>query len=117
MMGKLYLQTLIARRAFKQSSVLIFIEEKLERKRKIKNEPRTCDIDIIDYKGQTVNFKLNNLNFSVPHQKLIYRNFVLFPLKEIAPTWKHPKSKVLVDELIAKLPIESKNSILMINKY
>ena len=31
------------------ASVLIFIEEKLERKRKKKNEPRTCDIDIIDY--------------------------------------------------------------------
>ena len=31
------------------ASVLIFIEEKLERKRSKKNEPRTCDIDIIDY--------------------------------------------------------------------
>ena len=29
--------------------LLISIEEKLERKRKIKNDPRTCDIDIIDY--------------------------------------------------------------------
>ena len=33
------------------ASILIFIEEKLERKRKHKNDPRTCDIDIIDYNG------------------------------------------------------------------
>ena len=59
------------------ASVLIFIEEKLERKRKIKNDPRTCDIDIIDYKGNVINFTYNNLFFKVPHEKLIYRNFVL----------------------------------------
>ena len=33
------------------ASVLISIEETLERKRNQKNEPRTCDIDIIDYNG------------------------------------------------------------------
>ena len=33
-------------------SVLLFIEEKLGRKRDKKNDPRTCDIDIIDYKIQ-----------------------------------------------------------------
>ena len=39
------------------ASVLIFIEEKLERKRKHKNDPRTCDIDIIDFKGEIKDFK------------------------------------------------------------
>ena len=29
-------------------SVLIFVEEKLERKRSKKNDPRTCDLDIIE---------------------------------------------------------------------
>ena len=43
------------------ASVLIFIEEKLERKRNKKNDPRTCDIDIIDYNGQIINFKYKNL--------------------------------------------------------
>ena len=37
-------------------SVLIFVEEKLERKRIKKNEPRTCDIDIIDYNGKVMDF-------------------------------------------------------------
>ena len=54
------------------ASVLLFIEEKLERKRNVKNDPRTCDIDIIDFNGKVLDFKYNNLNFTVPHKKLIF---------------------------------------------
>ena len=98
------------------ASVLIFIEEKLERKRQHKNDPRTCDIDIIDFNNQVIDFKYKNLNFTVPHKELSYRNFVLFPLKEILPKWIHPKTKESIDMLINKLPREDKNSILKINK-
>ena len=98
------------------ASVSIFIEESLERKRGRKNDPRTCDIDIIDYKNQIINFKYKDLDFTVPHEKLIYRNFVLFPLQEIYPDWKHPKTKELVSALIENLSKEDKNSILMIKK-
>ena len=80
------------------ASVLIFIEEKLERKRIKKNEPRTCDIDIIDYNGEVLEFTYKNLIFKVPHENLIYRNFVLFPLQEIAPRWVHPKNKEIGTE-------------------
>ena len=97
-------------------SVLIFIEEKLERKRVKKNDPRTCDIDIIDYKGQILNLKFNNLDFTVPHNKLTSRNFVLFPLQEISPMWKHPKTKETISNLIKKLKEEDKISILKIDK-
>ena len=98
------------------ASVLIFVEKKLERKRKKKNEPRTCDIDIIDYNGKVVNFNYKGLIFKVPHEKLIYRNFVLFPLQEIAPNWIHPKTKDSIDVLINKLSNEDKKSILKIKK-
>ena len=98
------------------ASVLIIIEEKLERHRKNKNDPRTCDIDIIDFNSLTINFKYKNLYFTVPHKKLSYRNFVLFPLQEIHPNWKHPKSKDSINLLIDKLPKEDKNSILKIKK-
>ena len=97
------------------ASVLIYIEEKLERKRKIKNEPRTCDIDIIDYKQQIMTFKYNNLEFEVPHKRLIYRNFVLIPLEEILPKWIHPLSKHDITTLIGKLPENDKKSILKIS--
>jgi len=101
----------------KLASILIQIEEQLERKRFKKNEPRTCDIDIIDYKGKTINFKYRNSTFIVPHEKLTYRNFVLYPLHEIAPNWCHPKTKEKIGSLIEKLPEEDRKSILKIKKY
>ena len=96
------------------ASVLIFVEEKLERKRIKKNDPRTCDIDIIDYNGKILDFTYKSLIFKVPHEKLIFRNFVLFPLKEIMPKWVHPKTKDSIDGLIKKLSNEEKKSILKI---
>ena len=98
------------------ASVLISIEEKLERRRKIKNEPRTCDIDIVDLDGKVIDFTYKNLIFKVPHEKLTIRNFVLFPLQEILPQWKHPKTKEPIAILIEKLSSEDKKSILKINK-
>ena len=97
-------------------SVLIFIEEKLERKRGKKNDPRTCDIDIIDYNSQILNLRYNNLDLTVPHKELTSRNFILFPLQEISPTWKHPKTKEIVSVLLQKLSEEDKNSILKIDE-
>jgi 2-amino-4-hydroxy-6-hydroxymethyldihydropteridine diphosphokinase len=100
----------------KLASSIIKIEELLERKRFKKNDPRTCDIDIIDYNNEILNFKFGNLDFDVPHKNLIYRNFVLFPIKEIIPDWKHPESNVSIDVLIDQLSHDEKNSILKINK-
>ena len=98
------------------ASVVIFIEEKLERKRGKKNEPRTCDIDIIDYNGQIIDFKYKELYFTAPHIKLTSRNFVLLPLQEILPKWEHPKTKETISTLIQKLPGEDVKSILKVKK-
>ena len=100
----------------KLASAIINTEEKLERKRNKKNEPRTCDIDIVDYKGLVIDFNYKNLNFKVPHQKLINRNFVLYPINEILPNWIHPESKEKISDLIAKLPELDRNSILKVKK-
>ena len=98
------------------ASILISIEEKLERKRNYKNEPRTCDIDIIDFNSKIIDFKYKNLDFKVPHEKMLYRNFVLIPLKDILPSWKHPKTKESIDLLIDRLSTEDKKSILKVEK-
>ena len=79
------------------------IEEKLERKRQKKNDPRTCDIDIIDFNGKILNFRFNKMDLVIPHKNLSTRNFVLYPLKEIYPDWIHPKSKKNIDQLIKNL--------------
>ena len=100
----------------KLASSIINTEEKLERKRNKKNEPRTCDIDIIDYKGLVIDFNYKDLIFNVPHQKLINRNFVLYPINEILPNWTHPQTKEKISDLIAKLPELDRNSILKVKK-
>ena len=97
-------------------NVLIKIEEKLERKRKFKNDPRTCDIDIIDYKNKIFKYKYKELNLEIPHKELGLRNFVLFPLQEIFPNWKHPKTNENITTLINKLTIEDRKSILKIKE-
>ena len=100
----------------KLASILIKIEEELARKRKNKNDPRTIDIDILDFKQMAINFNYHNLKFIVPHKELSKRNFVLYPLIEILPEWKHPVSNCHIHLLIDNLSIEQKNSILKINK-
>ena len=89
-------------------------EKKLERKREKKNDPRTCDIDIIDFKKVTTRLKFRTGFIEVPHKNLRSRNFVLFPLQEISPNWIHPKTKESIKILIDQLPDEDKNSILKI---
>ena len=97
-------------------SVLILIEEQLERKRKKKNDPRTCDIDIIDYNNEILKIKYRDLNLEIPHKKLNYRNFVLFPLNEICPNWRHPKTGETINTLIERLTEDDRKSILKIKK-
>ena len=84
-------------------STLISIEEKLGRKRGKKNDPRTCDIDIIDYEGKIMNFKHKDIEVRVPHKGIIFRDFVLHPLKEISPNWRHPVTKKNINILIKEL--------------
>ena len=89
---------------------LISIEEKLGRKRMKKNDPRTCDIDIIDFNGIVKNFKTNSFELILPHERLINRNFVLHPLKEICSNWSHPITKKNINILINNLN-ETNNQI------
>tara|TARA_B100000795_G_C22728672_1_gene410487 strand:- start:572 stop:1009 length:438 start_codon:yes stop_codon:yes gene_type:complete len=83
------------------------IELKLGRKRSKKNEPRLCDIDIIDYDQKII----RNDHLILPHPRMSKRNFVLIPLYEIDKSWKHPKSKVNITNLINSLRIKDLRSI------
>jgi 2-amino-4-hydroxy-6-hydroxymethyldihydropteridine diphosphokinase len=86
-----------------------FIELKLGRTRSKKNDPRTCDIDIIDYDKKILNIRSNKL--IIPHPQMYKRNFVLLPLFEIDRGWKHPESKISIVNLINSLPIKDLRSI------
>ena len=85
------------------------IEIDLGRKRSKKNEPRTCDIDIIDYDQKILNSEDNDL--ILPHPRMNKRNFVLLPLFQINNSWKHPKSKINIVNLVSSLSIKDLRSI------
>ena len=78
------------------------VEKNLGRLRHGKNEPRTCDIDIVDFNNKVIHDFKNNL-FS-PHKSMHRRNFVLIPLLEISKNWLHAKKNIKIINLISKLP-------------
>ena len=88
------------------------IELKLGRIRSKKNEPRTCDIDIIDYNGEII----KNDSLKIPHPKSHLRNFVIYPLKEIEPEWIHPIYKKKIDKFFINLDKNSHNEITRLGK-
>ena len=85
------------------------IELKFGRVRGKKNAPRVCDIDIIDYDKIILNEK--NRELILPHPRMNKRNFVLLPLFEVDKSWKHPKSKINIVNLINSLPVRYLRSI------
>ena len=82
------------------------IEYSLGRKDTIKNSPRECDIDILDY-----NCKTMQKGIKLPHPRMHRRNFVLFPLFELNKNWVHPITKKNIKKLISNLSKKEISSI------
>lgn len=57
------------------------VENAFGRKRSFRNAPRTLDLDIIDFAGETY----EDERLVLPHPRAHERSFVLLPLAEIAP--------------------------------
>ena len=89
------------------------IEEGIGRKRNNdKIEAREIDIDILFYSNKIVNQK----DLIIPHQRLHLRNFVLYPLNDIATDFIHPILLKSVNELLKECednetPVESSLSL------
>jgi 2-amino-4-hydroxy-6-hydroxymethyldihydropteridine diphosphokinase len=67
------------------------IEQAAGRVRSLRWGPRTLDLDIIDYNGQIIGDPETQLTSLVlPHPGAGSRDFVLKPIAEIAPHWRHP---------------------------
>ncbi len=62
------------------------------------NAPRTLDLDLIDYEGL-----IQDGPPSLPHPGIASRAFVLVPLCDVAPEWRHPVLGLTVSRLIANL--------------
>jgi 2-amino-4-hydroxy-6-hydroxymethyldihydropteridine diphosphokinase len=79
--------------------VLESVEGRFGRVRGCPNAPRTLDIDLLDYNGV-----IRERNPTLPHPRMATRGFVLVPLSDIAPGWRHPILGKTIVELRAALP-------------
>jgi 2-amino-4-hydroxy-6-hydroxymethyldihydropteridine diphosphokinase len=71
--------------------VLHSIENRAGRKRLKRWGPRTLDLDLLDYHGILRKPCASSIKpLTLPHPGILQRSFVLGPLNEIAPRWKHP---------------------------
>ncbi|HHB90657.1 MAG TPA: 2-amino-4-hydroxy-6-hydroxymethyldihydropteridine diphosphokinase [Anaerolineae bacterium] len=61
--------------------------------------PRIIDIDILAY--EDIIFKSPRL--TIPHPRLPERAFVLVPLADIAPEWRHPVTGLTAQEMLARV--------------
>jgi 2-amino-4-hydroxy-6-hydroxymethyldihydropteridine diphosphokinase len=78
------------------------IEAEFGRERREVNGARSLDIDLLAYDGKVR--AGGDGEPILPHPRMTQRAFVLLPLREVAPRWRHPITGESVKRLIAMLP-------------
>ncbi len=73
------------------------IERKLGSRKLVPRGPRVMDLDILFYAETTI----HEPGLEIPHPRLAERRFVLVPLAELAPDFRHPVTKATVLEMLA----------------
>ena len=79
---------------------LLAVEAGFGRRRGVPNAARTLDLDLLDYDGS----QCSSERLVLPHPRLHERRFVLAPLAEIAPQWRHPRSGKTAAGTAGRLP-------------
>ncbi len=79
------------------------IEAAFGRRRGRRNAPRTLDLDLIAF-DDVVQTPTAREGLVLPHPRLHERDFVLAPLCEIAPQWRHPALGESAQTLLGDLP-------------
>jgi 2-amino-4-hydroxy-6-hydroxymethyldihydropteridine diphosphokinase len=74
------------------------VERSMGRERSTRDAPRTMDVDILTYGP----YRLSDPDLEVPHPRMHERAFVLRPLNDVAPEWRHPVLGLSAAELLAR---------------
>ncbi len=81
--------------ALQTMQTILTIEKKMGRVRTLKNAPRIIDIDILFFNKEIIQQDL----LIIPHQQLQNRRFVLVPLNQLSPNFRHPVLKKTIHQL------------------
>ncbi len=76
------------------------LEKDAGRQRDVPWGPRTLDIDLLFY----ADWQISEPDLVVPHPHLTERHFVLLPLVDLDPDWRHPVAGLKMQELLERLP-------------
>ena len=78
------------------------IEDLFGRVRSVPNAARLIDLDLLDYRGE---ISAPGAGRAVlPHPRMAARAFVLRPLADLVPRWRHPVSGASIGDLVNALP-------------
>ncbi len=78
---------------------LLAIEQAHGRVRTAQDGPRTLDLDLLFFNDRV----LQTADLTLPHPRMHDRRFVLYPLSQIVPGWRHPVLGGTVSALLAGL--------------
>jgi 2-amino-4-hydroxy-6-hydroxymethyldihydropteridine diphosphokinase len=73
------------------------LELRFGRRQAVANAPRTLDLDLIAWGRR----RLDTPDLAIPHPRAHRRRFVMGPLAEIAPAWRHPVLGLTAGQLAA----------------
>ena len=77
------------------------VEVRFGRTRGTANAARSLDLDLLDHQGRV---SAEGEWPILPHPRMRLRAFVLLPLRDLHPAWRHPQEDVSLEALIAALP-------------
>ena len=80
------------------------VEDLFGRVRTVPNAARLIDLDLLDFNGEIAAGGPGSA--TLPHPRMDGRAFVLRPLADLAPEWRHPRTRASIQDLLAGLPAD-----------
>jgi 2-amino-4-hydroxy-6-hydroxymethyldihydropteridine diphosphokinase len=86
-------------------ALLLATEQAFGRRRGELNAARVLDLDLLTYGDLVTEEGTKGLRpvLTLPHPRLEKRAFVLLPMRDVAPDWRHPVAGTSLEEMIAAL--------------